>query len=101
MTLHFEELNNFHTTPDVTIIGLRNIRILGDVICMGNACKILTGKSKGKRSLARPRHRREDTIKTNLEDIVLEVVGCICLAQHKDTWQPVLKAELNFEPHEI
>ena len=34
-----------------------------------SAFKILTGKSKGKRPLGRPRHRWEDNIRTDLEEI--------------------------------
>jgi hypothetical protein len=40
-----------------------------DVACMGekrNACRIFVIKPEGKRSLRRPRHRWEDTIKMDV-----------------------------------
>jgi hypothetical protein len=33
-----------------------------------NACTILIGKPEGKELFGRPRHRREEDIKMNLED---------------------------------
>jgi hypothetical protein len=36
---------------------------------------------EGKRPPGRPRHRREDNINIDLEEIGWEVVGCIYLAQ--------------------
>ena len=42
-----------------------------------NAFKILTGKPTGKRPLGRPRHRWEDNIRMNLEEIGIEPMGSI------------------------
>jgi hypothetical protein len=36
---------------------------------VGNAYKIFVGKSEGKRSLRRPRHRWEDNIRMDLREI--------------------------------
>jgi hypothetical protein len=42
---------------------------------------------EGKRPLGRPRHRREDNIKTDLREIVWEGV-----AQDRDQWRALAKA---------
>jgi hypothetical protein len=44
------------------------MRRAGHVECMGNstdAKRVLLGKPEGKRRLGRPKHMREDTIKSN------------------------------------
>jgi hypothetical protein len=51
-----------------------------------NAQKILVGKCEGKRPLGSPRRRWEDNIKIDLEDIWLEGVDWIHLAQDRDRW---------------
>jgi hypothetical protein len=35
----------------------------------GGICRVLVGKPEGKRPLGRPRHRREDNIKMNLQEM--------------------------------
>ena len=52
--------------------------------------RVLVGKPEGNRPLGRPRHRWEDNIKTDLQD----VVGCcgdwMELAQDRDRWQALV-----------
>jgi hypothetical protein len=47
---------------------------------MRNAYKIFIGKHERKRSRGRPRRRWEDNIRTDLREIVWEVVGWMQLA---------------------
>jgi hypothetical protein len=54
---------------------------MGQVI---NAYKILVGTPEGKRPPGRSRRRREDNIKIDLMEIVLEGVDWIHLAQDRD-----------------
>jgi hypothetical protein len=59
------------------------------VACMGhmrNAYNILVGKSEGRRSLRRPKHRWEDNIKMDLREIGWEGVDWMHLAQDRDQW---------------
>jgi len=48
------------------------MRWAGHVACMGEGrgvYRILEGKPKGKRPLGRPRHRWEDNIETDLQEV--------------------------------
>jgi hypothetical protein len=58
----------------VWVIKLRRMSWVGHIAQMGEGrgmYRILVGKAKGKRPLGRPRHRWEDNIKMNLQE-----VGC-------------------------
>jgi hypothetical protein len=71
----------------------------GHVACMGeerNVCKVLVGKSEGKRPLGRPRHRWEDGIRMNLRETGWGgLVVWIQLAQDRDRWRAVVNAVMN------
>jgi len=46
---------------------------VGQIAGMGevsNAYKMLIGKTEGKRPLGRPRHRREDNIRTDIGEMI-------------------------------
>jgi hypothetical protein len=51
---------------------------------MRNACKILVGKPEGNGPLGRPRSKFKDNIKMDLEDIELDGVNLIYVAQDRD-----------------
>jgi hypothetical protein len=58
--------------------------------------RVLVGKSEGKRSLGRPRHRWED----NNNKMDLQIVGCgdmdwLELAQVRDKWRAVVNVVRN------
>jgi hypothetical protein len=59
--LHNEELHNLYSSLSIIrMIKSRRMRWARHVACMGekgNACRILVGKSEGKRPPGRPRHR--------------------------------------------
>jgi hypothetical protein len=56
----------------------------------------MTGKSEGKRSLGRPKHRWVDNIKIDVRDIGLGDVDWIVLAQDGDKWRALVNAVMNF-----
>ena len=62
----------YHSPNVVRVIKSRRLRWAGHVARMKegrSAFKILTGKPAGKRPLGRPRHRWEDNIRMDLEEI--------------------------------
>ena len=72
-SLHSEELHSPYRSPNICkVIKSRRLRWAEHVAIneVGRcASKILPGKPTGKRSLGRPRHRCEDNIRMDLEEI--------------------------------
>jgi len=57
--------------------------------------RVLVGKREGKRPLGRPRHRWEENIKMDLQE-----VGCGCMdwtevAQDRDRWRTLVNVVMN------
>jgi hypothetical protein len=73
--LHNEELNDMQTSPKILrVIKSRRMRWAGHVACIGEkrgVYRALVGKPEGKIPLGRPRHRWEDKVKRDLQE-----VGC-------------------------
>ena len=72
---------------------------------MGGACRaygegrgvyrVLVGNPEGIRSLGRPRHRWEDNIKMDLQEVGCEGLEWIELAQDRDRWGALVNAVIN------
>jgi hypothetical protein len=60
-----------------------------------NVYRVLVGKPEGKRPLGRPRHRWEEGIKMDLEEIGWGGVEWIHLAQNRDRWRALVNAVMN------
>jgi len=58
---------------------------------------VLMGKPEGKRPLGRPRHRWEDNIKMDLQEVGCECMNWIDLAQDRDRWQTLVNAVMNLQ----
>ena len=57
--------------------------------------RISVGKPEGKRSLRRPRRRREDNIKMVLQVVGWESMDRVNLAQDRDRWRVLVNAVMN------
>jgi len=57
--------------------------------------RVLVGKPEGKRQLGRPRHRWEDNIKMDLQEVRLEGMNWFDLAQDRDRCRAVVNAVMN------
>ena len=76
--LHNEELSDMYSLPNIVrVVKSRRMRWARYVACMGEGKgvhRVLVGKPEGKRPLGRPRHRWEDNIKMDLQEVI-GVVG--------------------------
>ena len=57
--------------------------------------RVLVGKPEGKRQLGRPRRRRVDNIRMDLQEVGCGYVDWIGLAQDRDRWQMLMSAVMN------
>ena len=59
--------------------------------------KVLVGKPEGKRPLGRPRHRWEDNIKMDLQEVGRGGGNWMEFAQDRDRWRALVSTEMNFQ----
>ena len=59
--------------------------------------RVLMGKPEGKRPLRRPRHRWEDKIKMDLQEIGCGCMDWIELAQDRDRWLAFVNVVMNLQ----
>jgi len=97
--LQIEELNDLYCSPNIVrVIISRITRWAEHVARMGewrDVYRVLVRKREGKRPLERPRRKREDNIKMDLQE-----VGCACmdwieLAQERDRWRALMSDVMN------
>ena len=55
------------------------------------------GEPEEKRPLGRARHRWEDNIKIDLQDVEWEGMDCMDLAQDRNRWWALLNAVMNLQ----
>jgi hypothetical protein len=71
--LHNEELNDLYSLHNIVrVVKSRRMRWSGHVARMGEGRgvhRVLVGKPEGRRPLGRPRHRWEDNIKMDLQEV--------------------------------
>jgi hypothetical protein len=59
--------------------------------------RVLVGTPEGKRSLGRPRHRCQDNIKMDLQQVGCGGMDWIDLAHERDRWQALVNAVMNLQ----
>jgi hypothetical protein len=71
-------------------------KLLGVSFSYGRgAYRVLVGRPEGKRQLGRPRHRCEDSIKLDLQELGWGGMERIGLAQGRDMWWAFVNAIMN------
>jgi hypothetical protein len=96
-----EELHNLYCSPNVVmIIKSRRFICVGHVSRMEatrNTFKILVREPEGKTPIGRLRHRWEDNIKINLQEVGFEDADWIHLAENKSRWRALVSTVLNIQ----
>ena len=98
--LHNEELNDLYSLPNIVrVVKSRRMRWAGRVAHMGEdrgVHRVLVGKPEGKRPLGKPRHRWEDNIKMDLQEVGGARGDLMELAQDRDEWRALVGTVRNF-----
>jgi len=76
------------------------MRYAWHVACMWerrNAYSVLVGRPEGRRPLGKSRHRWEDNIKMELQELGLKGMDWNDLAQDRDRWQALANVVMNLQ----
>ena len=98
--LRNEELNDLYSLPNIVrVVKSRRMRWAGHVARMGEdrgVHSVLVGKPEGKRPLGRPRHRWENNIKMDLQEVGGGRGDWLELARDRDGWRALVGTVRNF-----
>jgi len=98
--LHNEELSEVYSLPNIVrVVKSRRMSWAGHVARMGEGRgvhRVLVGKPKRKRPLRRSRHRREDNIKVDLQEVGGGCGDWMELARGRDRWRALVSMIMNF-----
>jgi len=96
--LHNKELSDLYSLPNIVrVVKSRRMRWAGHVARMGWRVvhRVLVGKSEGERPLGRPRHRWEDNIKMDLQEVGGNCEDWMELAQDRDRLRAFVSTVMN------
>ena len=88
-----------YSSPNIVrVIQSRKMRWAGHVARMGKervVYRVLVGKLEGRRPLGRPRRRRVDNIRMDLQEVGCGYMDWIGLAQDRDRRRTLVSAVMN------
>jgi hypothetical protein len=93
-TMYFINIDN----PHVRVVKSRRMRWAGHVALMGEGRgvhTVLVRKPEGKRPLGRLRHRWEDNIKMDLQEVGGGCGDWMELAQYRERWRALVNRVMN------
>jgi hypothetical protein len=96
--LRNEEIIDLYSSPSIVPAMEWRMRWVGHVARMWERrgeCKVLMGKTEGKRPLGRPGRRWEDNIKMDLRGVGCRSMDWMELAQDGDSWSALVNAVMN------
>ena len=97
--LHNEELSDLYSLPNIVrVVKSRIMRWAGHIARMGKGRglhRVLVGKPEGKRPLGRPRRRRDDNIKMDLQEVGGGFEDWMELAEDRDRWRALVSTVMN------
>ena len=89
-----------YSIPNIErVVKSRKMIWAGHVACMGEGRgvhRVLVWKPEGKRPLGRPRHRWEDNIKLDLQEVGAGCGDWMELAQYRERWRALVSMVMNF-----
>jgi hypothetical protein len=90
----YQKLNDLYSLPNIVrVVNSRRMRWAGNVTRMAGIEECTGcwwGRPEGKRPLGRPRHRWEDNIKMDLQEVGGDGVDWLELAQDMDRWRALV-----------
>jgi hypothetical protein len=97
--LHNDELNDLYSSLSIVqVIKLRRMGLMRHVVRNGerrSVYRVLVGKPEGKRPLGRTRHRWEENIKMDLQEVRCGCMDWIEVAQDRDRWQALVNVVMD------
>ena len=96
--LHNEDLNDLYSSASIVQVIKSRMRWPGHLARMGESrglYRVLVGKSEGKKPLGRPRHKWEDNIKMDLQEVGCDGMDWIDLAWDRERWWALVSTVMN------